>query len=202
MNTEVLPKITSAQEDVKIRDFLESSLERLNRVGAVIGLSGGLDSSTCAYLLRRVLEKDKILALIMPERDSDPVNIEHARLVAKNLDLRIIEIDLTEILEKIGIYKLVSTKEASNSAGLEKLIKNLTKLTRSSSLFSTGISLAYGMKEGHLKRLAARLLFTNLFSSFEDKFSESTKTLLPLEVTSTLSFERKKLDKDSLSSSN
>jgi len=116
-------KNNSAQEDVKIRDFLESSLERLNRVDAVIGLSGGLDSSTCAYLLRRVLEKDKILALIMPERDSDPVNIEHARLVAKNLDLRIIETDLTEILEKIGIYKLVSTKEASNSAGLEKLIK-------------------------------------------------------------------------------
>jgi len=39
-------------------------------------------------------------------------------------------------------------------------------------------------------------LYTNLFSSFEDKFSESTNTLLPLEVTSTLSFERKKLDKD------
>jgi len=42
----------------------------------------------------------------MPDKESSPQNVEDARLVAKNLGIKVKEIDITPILEKIGIYKL------------------------------------------------------------------------------------------------
>ena len=42
----------------------------LRRKGAVIAVSGGIDSSTCAGLCTRALGKDNVLAVFLPERDS------------------------------------------------------------------------------------------------------------------------------------
>ncbi len=158
IRVEDLLRIDPAQEEQKIISFLKGGLKDLNRGGAVIGLSGGLDSSACAYILRKALGKDKILALILPERDSSKVNMEHARLVAKNLDLHVEEIDLTGILERIGVYNLISEKEAADRKPLEALIKKISRLTGKPSLFSTGISLMYGAEQGAFKKLAMTFL--------------------------------------------
>lgn len=88
----------------------------MGRDGVVLGLSGGLDSSVCAYLLTKALGRNKILALILPERDSSPVNMDHARLVAKNLGLKTLEINLTDVLTKMGVYE-IGPRESR--AGLE-----------------------------------------------------------------------------------
>ena len=42
------------------------------------GLSDGVDSSTVAYLCIEALGKDKVMGLILPERDSSPKNIDDA----------------------------------------------------------------------------------------------------------------------------
>jgi NAD+ synthase len=91
-------------EERRIIDFLRRSVAGLHKKGAVIGLSGGLDSSLCAYLLEKALGKKKILALLLPERDSSPVHRRHARMVADRLGLETIEIDMTRTLKDIGVY--------------------------------------------------------------------------------------------------
>ncbi|GAI77820.1 unnamed protein product [marine sediment metagenome] len=80
-----LLKINAQTEKKKIIQFIKKNIKQLNKNGAVIGLSGGLDSSTCAYLLTEALGKNKVLGLILPERDSAKINMEHARMVAKIL---------------------------------------------------------------------------------------------------------------------
>jgi len=52
----------------KLEKFIHTSVHNLNRDGAIIGLSGGLDSSVVLALSVAALGPDKVLGLIMPER--------------------------------------------------------------------------------------------------------------------------------------
>ena len=93
-----LLRIDAQSEKDKIIRFVREKLKQLNKDGVVLGLSGGLDSSTCAYLLSEALGKNKILGMILPERDSSKINMEHARRVVDDLDLRTREIDISKSL--------------------------------------------------------------------------------------------------------
>ena len=57
--------------------------QQLKRRGAVIGVSGGIDSSVVAYLCARALGKDRVLALFTPETESSPDSRRLARIVAE-----------------------------------------------------------------------------------------------------------------------
>ena len=76
-------KIDAAQTSAEIVTFLRREVDRLTRRGLVIGLSGGLDSTVCAYLCARAVGPERIWALVMPERDSAPDNVADAQLVAR-----------------------------------------------------------------------------------------------------------------------
>lgn len=149
--------IDPIQEEQRIKEFLRRGLKQINRSGVVIGLSGGLDSSTCAYLLEKAVGKERILALILPERDSNPVNIEHARKVAEELDLKAKEVDLTEILERVGVYQLLP-KETASKERLGPLIRDICGAMGTPSLFSSGFSAMFGTKRGWLSKFLSRYL--------------------------------------------
>lgn len=86
----------------KIAAFLEGwvreKLDGAGATGAVLGLSGGVDSAALAALLRRTLGRDHVLALIMPSH-SNPQDEADARLVAEALDIEVRKIDLTGLYD-------------------------------------------------------------------------------------------------------
>jgi NH3-dependent NAD+ synthetase len=49
--------IDCRHEERRIIEFARQAIARLHKKGAVIGLSGGLDSSLCAYLLEKPWER-------------------------------------------------------------------------------------------------------------------------------------------------
>ena len=57
----------------KLEEFIGNSIVNFKRDGVVVGLSGGLDSSVVFSLCVRAVSSSKVLALIMPERDSQRV---------------------------------------------------------------------------------------------------------------------------------
>ena len=61
----------------------EQVMGRLHRRGAVLGLSGGIDSSVVAALCARALGKDSVFGLFMPERDSSDDSLRLGRLLAE-----------------------------------------------------------------------------------------------------------------------
>jgi NAD+ synthase len=79
--------------------------DELHRDGAIIGLSGGIDSSLALALTATALGASKVLVLIMPERDSQPDSESDARLHASKLGITVEKIDLTPILNDMGIYQ-------------------------------------------------------------------------------------------------
>ncbi len=52
----------------RITGFIRKVVDEANADGVVVGLSGGVDSSTTAFLCVKALGKDKVLGIIMPER--------------------------------------------------------------------------------------------------------------------------------------
>jgi NAD+ synthase len=85
-----------------IRDVV---LKRLRRKGAVVGLSGGIDSSVVAALSVRALGREKVLALLMPERESSEDSLTLGGLVAHHLGINTLVEDITPSLEAVGAYR-------------------------------------------------------------------------------------------------
>src|SRR6185437_3776698 len=79
-----------------IRDQVDSS--GLN--GVIVGLSGGLDSATVAGLAARGLGRDRVLGAIMPAH-SQPLDIEHAHLVADTFKIETITVDLSDPFDRL-----------------------------------------------------------------------------------------------------
>lgn len=80
-------------------------IHELRKRGAVVGLSGGVDSSVVAALCARALGPDRVLGLLMPERESTDDSLELGRLVADHLGIPVIEEEITATLEAAGCYR-------------------------------------------------------------------------------------------------
>lgn len=76
----------------------------LRRRGAVLGLSGGVDSSVCAALCVRALGAERVFALLMPERDSSEDSLRLGRFVAEWLGIPYAIEDIGPLLEAAGCY--------------------------------------------------------------------------------------------------
>jgi NAD+ synthase len=70
----------------------------------VLGLSGGIDSSVAAALAVRGLGADRVLGLLMPERESAPESLSLGHQFGQQLGIRTIVEDVTAILEGAGCY--------------------------------------------------------------------------------------------------
>ena len=80
---------------------------RERRRGAVVGLSGGIDSSVVAALCARALGADKVLGLLMPEQSASGSgdSLLLGRLVADTLGIACITEDISEALAAAGCYR-------------------------------------------------------------------------------------------------
>ena len=79
--------------------------QTLRRKGAVVGLSGGIDSSVVTALAARALGRERTVALLMPERESSADSLSLAQMLAEQLGIEAIVEDITALLEAAGCYR-------------------------------------------------------------------------------------------------
>ncbi len=97
--------IDPAAETERIVAKLREQVHAMRRKGAVVGLSGGIDSSVSAALCARAFGPDHVLGLQMPESDSAEDTLYLSGLIAKALGIPSILENITPILDAFGCYR-------------------------------------------------------------------------------------------------
>jgi len=98
--------LNASEETDRISAALRSQvLKDLRRKGAVLGLSGGVDSSVVAALCVRAFGPGRVLGVLMPEKDSDPDSLRLGHAVAQWLGIEAIVEDIAPILEAAACYR-------------------------------------------------------------------------------------------------
>ena len=98
-------KIDCESEAERICAFLKGQLQMMRRSGLVIGLSGGIDSALSAALSVKAIGKDKVLGLMLPDKESSPQSAEFAAKHAAQLGICPTLVDITPVLEAFGTYE-------------------------------------------------------------------------------------------------
>ena len=105
MRKDVLALDAEAEIERIAQSLRAQVLGGFRRRGAVLGLSGGIDSSVVAALCVRAFGKDKVLGLFMPERHSSDDALALGRLLADTLGIEAIVEDIAPALEGLGCYR-------------------------------------------------------------------------------------------------
>jgi len=95
------PKKTSAKI-VKLMQKIV--LNDLQKRGAVIGVSGGLDSSVCLALSIKAFGAKKVVGISLPETESNPESLDLARELCHNFRVEFIIEDISEALRGFNTY--------------------------------------------------------------------------------------------------
>jgi len=97
--------VDAEQATAEIVAAIESTVvTRMRKRGVVVGLSGGVDSTVCAALCARALGPERVLGLLMPERESAEETLELGRLAGESAGITTILEDITGVLDAAGCY--------------------------------------------------------------------------------------------------
>lgn len=86
----------------KIAAFIKKKVGEAKAAGVVIGLSGGVDSSTVAFICAKALGPDKVWGVSMPEAGiTDPHDVADARDISNKLGMTFRVVDITPAVRGI-----------------------------------------------------------------------------------------------------
>ncbi len=97
--TAPLPAIDPALAVEIIVGFIRRQMEQVGLYRLVIGLSGGVDSATVAFLAARAIGPDSLLAVRMPYRTSSDASETDALRVVDTLGCRTERVDITAMVD-------------------------------------------------------------------------------------------------------
>lgn len=88
-----------------IAETLRAQLGDLKRRGLVLGLSGGIDSAVCTALATRAVGPERVVALLMPDRDTPADATRRAADFGRRLGVEVITEDIDLTLESLGCFR-------------------------------------------------------------------------------------------------
>ena len=110
MTTKFHKGIIKLDNVAKTSEVLQESIKKyilgtFRKRGAIIGISGGIDSSVTLALAVNALGSDKVLGIMLPEKDSSPESARLAADLAEKFGVKTLYEDITGALEGFGCYK-------------------------------------------------------------------------------------------------
>ena len=95
-------KIDVRQTERQLVDFIRAYVKKTQVKGLVVGLSGGIDSSTVAALSAKAIGGNKVLGICLPESQTwNKQDIQHAKDISRLFKTQFKLIDITSTVETI-----------------------------------------------------------------------------------------------------
>lgn len=99
-------KIDPAKEFEKISTKLRDDVtKKLKKRGAVVGISGGIDSSVVLAICAKTFGPERVVGVMLPENDSNPDSLELATKLAEKYNVKYIVENMTDALAGFGCYR-------------------------------------------------------------------------------------------------
>ena len=84
----------------KLTRFISDYVRKIGAKGVVVGLSGGIDSSTVAALSALAVGGSRVLGLLLPEEETfAPDDVKHAELIVNKFKIETKTCDITQTLQ-------------------------------------------------------------------------------------------------------
>ncbi|NJE85865.1 NAD+ synthase [Thermococcus sp. CX2] len=144
-----------------IASFIREKVEEARAEGVVVGVSGGIDSATTAYLAVKALGKDKVLGLIMPYYENG--DVEDAKLVCKNLGID---------------YKLINIKPIVDE--FEKAVGELDVKSKGNIMARTRMILLYAYANSMNRLVLGTSNRSELLTGYFTKWGDGASDYAPL----------------------
>ncbi len=104
--TKDLIEIDPQVEVEKIVNKLKDEVAiKFRKKGAVIGISGGIDSSVVLGLCVKAFGAARVFALMLPEKDSSPDSLNLAKLLANKFGVSYEVEQISDALDGFGCYR-------------------------------------------------------------------------------------------------
>lgn len=151
-----------------IRDYFEKNGKNCK---AVIGLSGGKDSSVCAALLVEALGKDRVVGVLMPQGVQHDIAV--SRALADYLGIKRYEINIGEVYKS-----LVNAVVAEGKVSEEQIKSN--KVFYSNTPARIRMSVLYGISALVDGRVANTCNRSEDYVGYSTKFGDAAGDFSPL----------------------
>jgi len=111
----------------RVKRFIKDYVEKCGANGVVLGVSGGVDSSTTAAIASLALGGHSVLGIAMPEEETyNATDVQHAKLLAKKFgfDLKIVDISpiLKAFFNSLPIYDLSDKLSRGNLKARTRMV--------------------------------------------------------------------------------
>lgn len=98
-------RIDEAAETERISERIRAYMRRTRRKGAVVAVSGGIDSSVVAALCVHALGADRVFAIQMPEAESADETLDISSELIRSLGVDSTYENISPMLEAFGCYR-------------------------------------------------------------------------------------------------
>jgi len=99
-------EINPAEQLEKLSKFIAGQVDvSFRKKGAVVGLSGGIDSACIAAVAVHALGRERVVGLVLPEIESNPVSSAYAAKHAEALGIEHRQIDVTPTVDSVVRYE-------------------------------------------------------------------------------------------------
>jgi NAD+ synthase len=90
---------------LNIKAFIKSQITCFKKKGAILGVSGGIDSAVALTLCVQELGKENVYGILLPEKESAPSSKTLGAEICESLDVSYEEVPISPILESLKIYE-------------------------------------------------------------------------------------------------